>query len=203
MKGFFLFINGAVILIVIGLIFSLIQDKGHLLLFFAHNRYTVINYFFYYVTLLGEPHGFIVCGLLLWLISWKKMLTIPVLGAIVIVTSHLLKELFHHERPSLYLDKIGYDGPMNVLGYHMLTGHHSFPAGHSMAAWALFTLMAAHVRKTWVGIVCLILAAAVSLSRVYLMAHFLEDVVAGAMVGIALGYGVFYGYKKISKDKAA
>jgi len=80
------------------------------------------------------------------------------------------------------------------MDYQVLSGYHSFPSGHSMAAWALFTLMAVHIKKTWFSILALFLATSVSISRVYLMVHFLQDVVAGAMIGFSLGYAVYYAY---------
>ena len=124
------------------------------------------------------------------------MLTIPILGAIVMGTSYALKSLFFHERPMTYLNRLGYQGIFPVLDYQLFLGNHSFPSGHSLAAWALFTLVAAHFNKFWVSIVCLFLAASVSISRVYLVAHFLQDVVAGAVVGIPLGYLVYYIYNR-------
>lgn len=188
-------------MIIAGVVGSFIGDKAHLLFYLTEYRSTPADYFFYYVTLLGEPHGFIFFGLLLWFISWKRMLTVPVTGIIVTIVSFLLKQVFQSERPILYLDKMGWDGPMSVLDYHIVTGHTSFPSGHSMAGWALFTLMAAHIRKPWFSILCLFLATAVSISRIYLVVHFLRDVVVGAMVGIALGYGVYYYYNQLDKEK--
>lgn len=202
MKDFKLFINGAAVLVILGLLFSFTGEKGQFLLWLAEYRHPIADHYFYYVTRLGEPHGFIACGLLLWLLSWKKMITIPTLGGILLVTSYSLKSFFEHERPRLYLERIGYEGPMAVLGYPLLIGHHGFPSGHSMAAWALFTLMAALIKKTWVSILCLFLALSVSISRIYLLAHFLQDVVAGAMVGIALGYGVYYLYERWTRANA-
>ena len=201
MNGFKLFINGAAVLVIIGLIFSLTGEKGQFLLWLAQYRHPIADYYFYYVTRLGEPPGFIACGLLLWLSSWKKMVTIPTLGGILVMASYGLKSFFEHERPKLYLERIGYEGPMAVLGYPVFTGHHGFPSGHSMAAWALFTLVAVMVKNTWVSIACLFFAFSVSVSRIYLMAHFLQDVVAGAMVGIALGYGVYYLYDQWTRVK--
>jgi membrane-associated phospholipid phosphatase len=115
--------------------------------------------------------------------------------------TYLLKSYFYHERPALFLKQMDWVGPTDVLDYHMLIGHTSFPSGHSMAAWALFTLTATMLRNSWVSAACLFLAVSVSLSRIYLMAHFLEDVVFGAGVGCLLGYGMQYGYDKwIRKD---
>ncbi len=201
MKGFSLFRNGAVILLIFGLLFTIIEDKAWFLLWLSQYRNVVTDYYFYYVTKLGEPYSFVACGLLLWLSSWKKMITVPLVGVLVIMTSYSLKLYFHFERPSLYLSRIGYQGPMAVLNYPLLTGLNGFPSGHSMAAWALFTLMAALLKRTWVSLVCLFLAVSVSISRIYLLAHFLEDVVAGAMIGVALGYGVYFIYDKWIRTK--
>jgi membrane-associated phospholipid phosphatase len=85
---------------------------------------------------------------------------------------------------------------MGVLDYQVLSGYASFPSGHSLAAWALFTLTAAMIRKTWVSILCLFLAASVAISRVYLMAHFLRDVIGGAAIGFVMGYAIYWAYDK-------
>ena len=192
MRSFYVYASGAAILIIIGLIASLFNHKAHFLIWLIEWRYPLADHFFYYVTLLGEEHAFVFFGILLWIRSWKKMLAIPILGLIVMLVSFLLKQFFKHERPSVYLDSINWDGAGAVLGYHMIGGYQSFPSGHAMAAWAIFTFMAAYVNKTWFSILSLVLAVAASLSRVYLMAHFLQDVVVGAMVGFSLGYGVYY-----------
>lgn len=199
MKPFLVYVIGSVILIILGLIASLVNEKSHFLLWLFEWRHPVADYYFYYVTMLGEWHGFVICGLLLWAQSWKRMVPVPVLGLTVMIVSFLLKEVFQHERPSVYLSKINWEGTIAVLGYPILGGYHSFPSGHALAGWALFTLMAAIVRKTWVSIVCLFLAVSVGLSRIYLMAHFLQDVVAGAMIGFSIGYGVYYLYVRWRK----
>ena len=187
---------GAVVLFLIGISMSFIGDKGFFLKWLAHNRNVLADYYFYYTTRLGEPFGFIIISLIVWLKSWRRMVIIPLAGGIVTLVSYLLKSLFSHERPILYLNRTGWEGPMEVLDYYLYTGHASFPSGHSMAAWALFTLTAALIRKTWVSWICLFLAASVSISRVYLMVHFLQDVVAGAAVGFAIGYAIYYMYEK-------
>jgi membrane-associated phospholipid phosphatase len=196
MKAFYVYVIGAVILMIIGLVASMMSEKAFFLLWLSERRNLFADYYFYYLTKLGESYGFILFGLFLLTQSWKKMLPVPVLGGIVMLTSYLLKQFFQHERPSLYLKRIEWEGTISVLGYPTLGGYHSFPSGHSMAAWALFTLIAFMIRKTWVSIICLFLAVSVSVSRVYLFAHFLQDVAAGAMIGFSLGYGVYYFYSR-------
>lgn len=187
-----LFLAGATLLIGMGSVFSLFREKGTALMWLAEHRVAWADYFFYYVTQLGEPIGFTLIGIYFWLSSWRKMILIPVLGLVVTIVAYLLKNGFAHERPLLYLQRIGWEGPMQVLDYHINTGHQSFPSGHSMAAWALFSFTALMIRRPWVSAACLFLAAAVSLSRVYLMVHFLQDVVAGAAVGLVLGVMGYY-----------
>lgn len=201
MKAWKWYVIGSFIAIAAGVALTFAGDKGHLLKWFADHRNPFLDYYFIYVTRLGEEIAFIIIGLMLWLHSWRRMITIPILGGIVSLVSYVLKESFRHERPKLYLERMGWEGSFTVLDYHLLTGHSSFPSGHSMAAWALFTLTAALIRKGWVSVLCLLLAVSVSLSRVYLVAHFLRDVIAGAVIGFVLGYMTYYFYHKWMRSR--
>lgn len=191
MKGVNAFLMTASLLLCVGIIASIITEKGSFLIWLAGNRTPFLDYFFYYITKLGEAHGFIAIGLILWRQSWKKMVFIPALGAVTTILTWLLKKSFGHERPSHYLERIGWEGPTNVLDYNLLIGHSSFPSGHSMAAWALFTLFACFMNNRWISALCIFCASMVSLSRIYLLAHFLQDVVTGAVVGVMLGLGLY------------
>ena len=194
MRAWKIFVIGTFILISFGISMTFLGDKGHFLKWLTTHRNVFMDYYFYHVTKLGEEAGYFIIGIILWLRSWRKMVMVALLGGIVTVASYLLKQFFEQERPSLYLKRIGWDGPMDVLDYQLLSGHASFPSGHSMAAWALFTLTAALIRKKWVSLLCLFFAASVSISRVYLMAHFLRDVIAGAAIGFSLGFAMFMIY---------
>jgi undecaprenyl-diphosphatase len=61
----------------------------------------------------------------------------------------------------------------------------SFPSGHSLAAWCAATLLAED--DPWAPAYYL-LAGAVSASRVHVRLHHATDVVAGSLLGIALGW---------------
>lgn len=189
--GWRVFVIGSCILLGAGVLASFIGHKSDFLIWFTGERSYFLDYFFYYITKLGEPPGYILAGILLLFSSWKKTALIPFIGGVVTLITYILKSLFQHERPADFLKTINWDGPTHVLDYGMLIGHTSFPSGHSMAAWALFTFTAAVVRNTWVSVVCLLCSVGVCLSRVYLMAHFLRDVVAGGIVGFGIGYGFY------------
>jgi undecaprenyl-diphosphatase len=63
----------------------------------------------------------------------------------------------------------------------------SFPSGHTLTAFAAAAVIASyHPRLRWPVFA---LAALVGLSRMYLGVHFWLDVVAGAALGLAVGYG--------------
>lgn len=194
MKGSNVFLITASVLLSIGVLASMVTEKGAFLLWMAGKRTTFFDYFFYYITKAGEAYGFIIVGIWLWIYSWRKMILIPLLGAFTTLLTWFLKRFFQHERPSLYLDRIDWQGPLHVLDYQLLTGHSSFPSGHSMAAWSLFTVFALLMNNRWISGLCLFMAAMVSLSRIYLMAHFLQDVVTGGIAGMFLGYGLYRGY---------
>lgn len=201
MKAWNVYVVGSLLFMLIGIGLTFAGDKGHFLIWLTTHRTVWADHFFYHVTKLGEEFGFIIIGLLLWLRSWRQMVFIPILGGIVTLVTYILKEIFQHERPHLYLQRMAWDGPLSVLDYQLLSGHASFPSGHSMAAWALFTFTAAMIRKTWVSVLCVLLAATVSVSRIYLLAHFLRDVLAGAAIGFLLGYAAYYYFDKWMKKR--
>ena len=60
----------------------------------------------------------------------------------------------------------------------------SFPSGHTLAAWCAATALA---EDTWSGALLCGTAAIIGASRVHLQAHHASDVVAGAVVGTAIG----------------
>jgi len=61
---------------------------------------------------------------------------------------------------------------------------YSFPSGHTTSVFALFTLFSFFLKKRRYAIVLFISCLLISFSRIYLSQHFLEDVLAGSLVGI-------------------
>ncbi len=65
----------------------------------------------------------------------------------------------------------------------------SFPSGHTITAFAVTVPMVLFYPALLLGL--MFCAASVAVSRVLLGMHFLSDVVAGALLGTALGWGAF------------
>lgn len=72
----------------------------------------------------------------------------------------------------------------------------AYPSGHTALAFALATVVALVRRRWWVTASALAIALSVSFSRIYLGHHYPSDVLAGMVLGSAIGastYGLGYG----------
>ena len=71
-------------------------------------------------------------------------------------------------------------------GIYRNTDPHSFPSGHAARAF-LIAVIAAGLGPVWGAIALWVWAPLVSLARVAMGVHYMSDVVAGLIVGIAAG----------------
>lgn len=106
------------------------------------------------------------------------------LAATELVTNIFLKHFFARPRP---------------LGAALTD--YSFPSGHATFAWSLAIILAA--KEPRAKYLFYLLALLISLSRVYLGMHYPADVVAGSLVGVAIGLVVQYGYDKVKRKGTA
>ena len=98
-------------------------------------------------------------------------------AAIAGLTVMLLKGAFDRARPPLV------DSSLDPVG--TVPGSASFPSGHAATAFA--AAVAVGVLYPRIRTPLLALAATVALSRVYLGVHFATDVLAGSVLGAAIG----------------
>lgn len=63
---------------------------------------------------------------------------------------------------------------------------YSFPSGHTSVSFAAAFALYFSRRKLWIP--ALVLAVLISFSRLYLYVHYPTDILAGAMIGIIMGY---------------
>jgi membrane-associated phospholipid phosphatase len=69
-------------------------------------------------------------------------------------------------------------------------GADAFPSGHATTAFGLATVISHHYHPLWMKISAYGLAGLVGVSRIDHNAHFVSDVVAGALLGTAIGHSV-------------
>lgn len=156
---------------------------------FSKNRSTFGDTFFRVWTMLGEEYPFIVFAVFFFIIGEKTWAwQIIAGGLLVFLVSSGLKELFSVPRPAAVLEEFGYTADINfVEGVTLLRGSTSFPSGHTMAAFCVWSLLAFRFRGQQLAqILCLFTAFLVGISRVYLIQHFPEDALFGSTLGLAI-----------------
>lgn len=169
-------------------------NQGDEIFYFSERRSDPGNSFFLFITKLGEGWAFIGGLILLILYRYRSALYLPLVGLSVSLVSFLSKTFFAHERPSLYFRNLGLLDQINIVeGIHLNGGTNSFPSGHTMAAFALYTYLALCLPwKRWSGLFFFLLAALVGISRIYLVQHFLKDIYFGAILGVSIALFLYY-----------
>jgi len=117
--------------------------------------------------------------LTLAVLLWKKHKAQAVLFAAVLggtgILNQVLKFIFKRERPD-------FDRLIDIGGY-------SFPSGHTMMAFSLYTILAyiiwRNLRNVWartgITILAIFMIVMIAVSRIYLGVHFPSDIVGGVL----------------------
>ncbi len=189
------FLNGFLIFLLLSLIVLSQTQVGDSLLWTNANRNRFLDQFFIYGTTLGEEVGYIGLMLVLLLVRYRSAICLPFIGLAVTLIAYYLKGYFDYARPVPHFKLIGELEQLNLIeGVKIYEGWNSFPSGHAMAGFALFSFASFCVDKKYknvVGPIFLLLAVVVGFSRVYLLHHFMRDIIFGASLGIVIGM-IFY-----------
>lgn len=159
------------------------KEEGFLMMRYVGNSYT--DFFFRYITHVGD--GLVAIALcLLWLFRKKfdAAFVLFVGYAISGLIAQGMKHSFEMARPAPYFKALG-QNIRAIDGVELLQSNTSFPSGHTATAFAMATalvLINSWWQKRWW--LALLLAILVGYSRTYLGQHFLQDVLAGAVLGV-------------------
>ncbi|MEP7252501.1 MAG: phosphatase PAP2 family protein [Ginsengibacter sp.] len=173
--AFFVFVFICILLLI-----AYTKTNGFYLLNFYHSN--ILTYFFIYVTYLGDGFFCIVIGLLL-LFFKKRFLGLMVLVSYALsgLIAQVLKYFILEPRPAILLKDSGYRYFIDDVTLHNL---HAFPSGHTASAFALAAALAFALSNKAYSMLLLLGAILVGYSRIYLAQHFLDDVLAGAVIGV-------------------
>ena len=152
----------------------------------------VMNIVANFITFFGGSEFVIpmaVVGLVLSFFKKTRKFGMAVLFAVLVgtlLTNLVMKPLFARPRPYVYYA----DNPLFMSWYEFAGAHiesdKSFPSGHTTAAFeigvALFLVL--NKKYSWIFPV---FSALVGLSRIYLMVHYVTDVLGGVLVGTFAG----------------
>lgn len=165
----------------------LATQKGDTILALDRIHSPELDVFFVTFTHLGDALPYWAFSILLLFVRVRYALTTALLGISTLPVTGSLKAAFGHPRPYTWF------GEADLL--HLLTpveritlydAFNSFPSGHTLAAFTLFTFLALIAPRIWQQVACITIAVFVGISRMYLHFHFLEDVLFGALCGTVL-----------------
>ncbi len=184
---FFLFFSTA-ILVAVMLFGSSSKINCFLILNSMHTKW--LDIIFINLTFLGDGLFSAIAAALVFFLWKLHRLSIHIIVAYLVsgLTAQLLKRLFMAPRPRQIITASMYQSFIEgITG----VGWDSFPSGHTTSVFALATILALHINKKNWGLFFLIMAILVGYSRIYLGQHFLQDVVAGAILGTGMGVVVY------------
>lgn len=96
----------------------------------------------------------------------------------VVLITPALKKIVGRARPNEELGSTTYDP---------FSSYQSFPSGEATQAFTIASVVAAHTENPWVEGLTWGAAGLIGLERIYLDSHWASDVVAGALIGTAVG----------------
>ena len=200
-KDNFLFFIPFFIFIIIGFILLFTIEQGDAILFFSENRSAFGDFFFKYGTKLGEDYAYAFFFILFLFIRYRYSILVIMTGCVVSIISYVLKEFFRHPRPRTFFSENGMLKEINAVdGVAMLGAYTSFPSGHTMSAFALYGVIAFIIPKKHIGLLTISIAMVIGISRIYLVQHFVKDVVSGAILGVLIGMTLYYINSLVKKD---
>ncbi len=142
-------------------------------------QHPILFKIFYTITLLGETYTFIWIAIIstaILLINRRPILAYLLTLSISGILGWLIKFLIQRPRPFETLNI-----PSNIT-----TNLSSFPSGHTLMFFSIIPVMSKNFPKIkglfWT------IAILVGVSRIYLGVHYFSDVLAGAIIGYAIGW---------------
>ncbi len=141
-----------------------------------------LNEFMLTVTHLGEETAFLVLALIFfWCVDKKRGYLLMSVGFLGTMANQFMKLWFRVPRPWVL------DPDFTILeAAREAASGYSFPSGHTTTAVATLGSIAVTARNKRTVWVCVILAAFVGLSRMYIGVHTPADVLAGAVTSMLL-----------------
>lgn len=158
-----------------------------------------VNAFFYYITYLGDGNvaPFLLLVILLYNVRAGIYATLSFLSSVVV--TQVLKRLFFDDvnRP-FFVFQWQFHHPLTYVDGVDKYILNSFPSGHATQAFAILMCLAFMTKNQGLKLLIFLVAGLTAFSRVYLSQHWLNDITAGSLIGMA--FSIFYYYLLISRN---
>jgi membrane-associated phospholipid phosphatase len=146
-----------------------------------------LNTFFRSITHLGDVGVwvFVIPVIMIWKPRYGLLLLLT--GCLLLPLVYWLKYLYEVDRPLMFFKVAGAEHLVRfVPNEHLNSGYTSFPSGHAISVFALTSLLTKMLSSRWsvTGLLLAWTAILVAISRVFLVQHFVVDVLFGAAFGL-------------------
>jgi len=154
--------------------------------------------FFIIVTLLGTPTcmftiGILVSGGLAWIRQWRACLHLLALNFLTAGSIVCVKLFYHISRPT---------------GFQYIKANSSFPSGHTTMSFVILSFLAYLTGKfckkslRWIPYTtAIVLILFIGISRLYLGAHWLTDIIGAFFLGFAILFAVIVNYRRRARKR--
>jgi membrane-associated phospholipid phosphatase len=198
------FLVPALLSLVLGSLVWLQLPKGEEVYWFNTWRKETWNTLGIQVTYMGEFYVWYCVIFFLALKSLKKAGLLIVASLLFLALNFGLKAYFHAPRPIQMVDKNPSRALVLVPNIHTNRSNTSFPSGHTSSAFCVFFIASQLLQKSRfrvAGFAFSILAIGVAISRIFLVQHYLEDVLAGTVLGLVFGWFVWILLERVATDE--
>ncbi len=174
-----------VLFLLIAGIFLSIHSKGDAHLILNQYRLLFFDYFFSYITYVGDGVAAILLIVVLFFVKYRYALFIGMSNIISTLITQTLKHTYFADelRPIKYFEGIA---ELKLIVWVNNYSYNSFPSGHTTTAFATFLCLSILTDNKPAKFLMFVAALIIGFSRVYMSQHFLNDVYAGSLIGVII-----------------
>lgn len=153
-----------------------------------------IDTFYKYFTHVGDGVFVVIVGVILLFFNRKRGFYVLMTYAVAGLTSSLLKLSVNYVRPFHYFKYYQRHLHLKLVDGVDMIGERSFPSGHSIAAFAVFTAIAFSVENQFLKFLMFVIACNAAFSRMYISQHWLVDIFSGSLIGFVYATVLYFAY---------
>ena len=182
---------------IVGAVLLALLNKGDLVIYLNRMHTSVLNYFFRFWSMVGNGWFTVIAIAIVFPINRYKFYMLAANSALCGFLAQFFKRVFFSD----------FDRPIKILGtegYDFIAGvdvasKHSFPSGHTTAAFALFIMMSLLYENKRASFLFVVAGVLVAFARMYLFEHFYMDTYAGAVLATFVTTVVYYLFMRSPK----
>ncbi len=174
-----------ILLLIVGFVVYFLGQHGDFVIWLNTHHSPFFDFLFKYGTYFGDGVFLGIVALLLIIFKRRYGLILALLGVVQAIVSAILKKVVFGKvpRPKKYFDDITQFHQVEGVD---LNGWFSFPSGHTMTAFSIAAFLCLTFKNAKLSLLFFLFAIVGGLSRVYLLQHFLIDVLVGSLIGVIL-----------------